>query len=125
MGKIVSRKLATKDSWIFSKSFHVFTVRKNNELKKKKSKSKGEEMTSFKCPECGATEVASNLCVSTDWSTGGEATSPWSYVLQQLLCKQCDSYIPSHLGERWNDITYEKAKKEWLLKYKKTPLTCN
>ena len=36
MGKIVSRKLATKDSWIFSKSFHVFTVRKNSVLKKKK-----------------------------------------------------------------------------------------
>ena len=35
MGKIVSRKLATKDCWIFSKSVHVFTVRKNNELKKK------------------------------------------------------------------------------------------
>ena len=35
MGKIVSRKLATKDSWIFSKSFHVFTVRKNSEQKKK------------------------------------------------------------------------------------------
>ena len=35
MGKIVSRKLATKDSWIFSKSFHVFTVRKKNEQKKK------------------------------------------------------------------------------------------
>ena len=35
MGKIVSRKLATKDSWIFSKSVHVFTVRKKNELKKK------------------------------------------------------------------------------------------
>ncbi len=35
MGKIVSRKLATKDSWIFSKSVHVFTVRKNNEQKKK------------------------------------------------------------------------------------------
>ena len=29
MGKIVSQKLATKDSWIFSKSVHVFTVRKN------------------------------------------------------------------------------------------------
>ena len=41
MGKIVSRKLATKDSWIFSKSFHVFTVRKKIELKKKeKIKSK-------------------------------------------------------------------------------------
>ena len=35
MGKIVSKKLATKDSWIFSKSFHVFTIRKNSELKKK------------------------------------------------------------------------------------------
>ena len=35
MGKIVSQKLATKDSWIFSKSVHVFTIRKNNELKKK------------------------------------------------------------------------------------------
>ena len=35
MGKIISQKLATKDSWIFSKSFHVFTVRKNNEQKKK------------------------------------------------------------------------------------------
>ena len=35
MGKIISRKLATKDSWIFSKSVHVFTIRKNNELKKK------------------------------------------------------------------------------------------
>ena len=41
MGKIVSKKLATKDSWIFSKSVHVFTVRKNNEQKKKeKVKSK-------------------------------------------------------------------------------------
>tara|TARA_B110000438_G_scaffold238812_1_gene236780 strand:+ start:186 stop:317 length:132 start_codon:yes stop_codon:yes gene_type:complete len=40
MGKIVSQKLATKDSWIFSKSFHVFTVRKKSELKKKKAKPK-------------------------------------------------------------------------------------
>ena len=35
MGKFVSQKIATKDSWVFSKSVHVFTVRKNNELKKK------------------------------------------------------------------------------------------
>lgn len=41
MGKIISQKLATKDSWIFSKSFHVFTVRKISEPKKKeKLKSK-------------------------------------------------------------------------------------
>ena len=37
MGKIVSEKLATKDSWIFSKSVHLFTVRKNNEPKKKEN----------------------------------------------------------------------------------------
>ena len=42
MGKIVSRKLATKDCWIFSKSVHVFTVRKNNE-QKKKDKTKPKE----------------------------------------------------------------------------------
>ena len=36
MGKIVSQRLATKDDWIFSKSAHVFTVKKYRELKKKK-----------------------------------------------------------------------------------------
>ena len=34
MGKIVSQKLATKDSWIFSKSVHIFIPRKTNEQKK-------------------------------------------------------------------------------------------
>ena len=34
-------------------------------------------------------------------------------------CANCDEYIPSHLGERWDGITYKEAKKEWLLKYKK------
>ena len=42
MGKIVSRKLATKDSWIFSKSVHVFTLRKTND-KKKSEKLKTKE----------------------------------------------------------------------------------
>ena len=75
-------------------------------------------MNKFICPECGGTKVASTLCVSTDWSVTGKASSPWSYVLQQLLCKKCDTYIPSHLGERWDGITYNEAKKKWLLKYK-------
>ena len=42
MGKIVSKKLATKDSWIFSKSVHVFTLRKTKE-KKKSEKVKPKE----------------------------------------------------------------------------------
>ena len=73
---------------------------------------------SFKCPECDSTKIRSKLCVSTDWSIGGKATSPWSYVLQQYCCANCDSYIPAHLGERWNNITFENAKKKWLEKYK-------
>ena len=75
-------------------------------------------MNTFKCPECGLAEVASNLCVSTDWSVTGQASSPWSYVLQQIHCANCDEYIPSHLGERWNNISYKQAKEEWLTKYK-------
>ena len=75
-------------------------------------------MSSFICPQCGSAEVASNLCVSTDWSTGGEATSPWSYVLQQIHCGNCDEYIPSHLGERWDNISYDFARHEWLNIYK-------
>ena len=67
-------------------------------------------MKSFKCPECGATKVASNLCVSTDWSVTGEASSPWSYVLQQLLCRQCDEYIPSHLGKDGMGLHTKKQK---------------
>ena len=76
-------------------------------------------MKSFKCPECASTKIRSELCVSTDWSTGGNATSPWSYVLQQYCCEKCDNYIPAHLGERWNNITFENAKNEWLKKYKR------
>jgi hypothetical protein len=44
MGKIVSQKLATKDCWIFSKSFYVFAVRKNRASpKKEKVKSKDKK----------------------------------------------------------------------------------
>ena len=32
MGKIVSEKLATKEDWIFSKSFHSFKIYKVNSL---------------------------------------------------------------------------------------------
>ena len=32
MAKIISKKLATKDDWVFSKSFHSFKIRKVNSL---------------------------------------------------------------------------------------------
>ena len=75
-------------------------------------------MSSFKCPECGSTETRSQLNVSTDLSTGGGYSSPWSHVLLQYECAGCNECIPGHLGERWNDITYEKAKKDWEEIYK-------
>ena len=76
-------------------------------------------MNSFKCPECGSNKIGSNICVSTDWSVTGEVTTPWSFVLQQICCGNCDTYIPAHIGERWNDITYEEAKTDWIKIYKK------
>ena len=76
-------------------------------------------MNTFKCPECGSTEIGSQLFVSPDPNSYDNIDDPWAHVLQQILCSDCNNYIPSHLGERWNDISYESAKKEWVKKYKK------
>jgi len=76
-------------------------------------------MNTFKCPECGSTEIGSQLYVSPDPSSHHNVDDPWSNVLQQILCGDCNNYIPSHLGERWNDIRYESAQVEWIKKYKK------
>ena len=75
---------------------------------------KGTKMNTFKCPECGLAEVASNLCVSTDWSVTGQASSAWSYVLQQIHCANCDEYIPSHLEKDGIIFHTSKQKKNGL-----------
>ena len=72
-------------------------------------------MTSFQCPECGAIKIKSHLYVSTV----PDLDDPWSNVLQQLECASCNFYIPAHLGERWDNISYEDAKKEWIKIYKR------
>ena len=72
-------------------------------------------MKSFICPECNSTEYKSHLYVSTE----PDPNDPWSSILQQYECANCENYIPAHLAERWNDITIKKAKKEWLKKFKK------
>ena len=76
-------------------------------------------MSSFKCPECGSSEIGSQLFVSPDPNSYHNINDPWSHVLQQILCGECNNYIPSHLGERWGDISYESSQKEWITKYKK------
>ena len=72
-------------------------------------------MSSFQCPECGSIKIKSQLYVSTV----PDPDDPWSSVLQQLECGGCNSYIPAHLGERWDNISYEDAKKEWIKIYKR------
>ena len=76
-------------------------------------------MNTFICPECGSTEVGSHLYVSPDPSSYHNADDPWSHVLQQIECGDCNNYIPSHLGERWDDRSYESSQKEWREKYKR------
>ena len=46
MGKIVSRKLAKEDDWIFSKSIHVFKVKRYGEFKNKEKQKPNEKKKS-------------------------------------------------------------------------------
>jgi len=39
--------------------------------------------------------------------------------LQIIVCATCKNEIPSHLGERWNNISFQEAQQEWKLKFKK------
>ena len=54
-------------------------------------------MNTFKCPECGSTEVGSQLYVSPDPSSYHNVDDPWSHVLQQIECGNCNNCIPSHV----------------------------
>ena len=73
-------------------------------------------MNSFKCPECASDKYKSHLYVSTE----PNLDDPWSSVLQQYECANCNNYIPAHLAERWDNISFEKAKEEWLNIYKRS-----
>ena len=43
---------------------------------------------------------------------------PWSNVLQIMTCGKCQSQIPAHLGERWDGLSVDDAKKEWKKVYR-------
>jgi hypothetical protein len=70
---------------------------------------------SFICPNCGG-RVPGTI---TNISTVGPTDDPWSKILQTTDCVLCRQTIPAHLGERWNNISIEEARKEWLEVYKK------
>ena len=69
----------------------------------------------FLCPECGGEEPYIVMEVSTVY----DPDDPVSSVLEWISCKQCGVNIPAHIAERWDGLTTEKAKKEWLDIYKK------
>ena len=73
-------------------------------------------MSNFICPECKSNTYKSHIYVSTY----PDLNDPWSNVLQQYECANCNNYIPAHLAERWKDISFEKAMEEWINIYKKS-----
>ena len=69
----------------------------------------------FKCPNCECEEILEQKFLSIEEPN---VSNPWSSVTQVIKCDGCKKTIPAHLGERWDGITLEQAKKGYLEKYK-------
>ena len=72
----------------------------------------------FICPECGSDQYTEGAFVSKE-PPMKKSKNPWNNVLQTMQCSLCKKIIPAHLGERWDQITIDEAKKEWNNDYKK------
>jgi len=77
-----------------------------------------EKIKEFICPECGSKESGEEMMLSKTPPIE-KSKNPWDSVMQQTECNECKMIIPNHLGERWDGISYEKAKNEWKNFYKK------
>ena len=69
----------------------------------------------FICPNCECEEIFEQKFLSIEEPND---SNPWSSVTQVIKCDGCKKTIPAHLGERWDGITLEQAKKEYSEKYK-------
>ena len=74
-----------------------------------------ETINDFICPNCNSKEILEEKFVSIAPS---QSKDPWTSVSQIIKCAGCKKNIPAHLGERWDNISIEKAKEEFQ-KYKK------
>ncbi len=45
-------------------------------------------------------------------------TDPWRGVLQIITCGDCGRDVPAHLAERWNGLTVDEARRDWLAVYR-------
>ena len=61
----------------------------------------------FICPNCNSKEILDQKFVSIDKPNSKD---PRSSVTQIIKCANCKKNIPAHLGERWNNISFEQAK---------------
>ena len=75
-------------------------------------------MNDFICPNCGSTKEEGRILLSKE-PVLNKKRNAWASVLEQVTCKDCRSIIPTHLAERWNNISIDEAKKEWANLYKK------
>lgn len=74
-------------------------------------------MKSFICPDCGSTNEGDRVLLSKEPMINEK--NPWSNVLEQISCEDCKSIIPAHVAERWDNMSIDAAKKEWVSLYKK------
>ena len=72
----------------------------------------------FICPECGSNEYSEGAFISRE-PPMKKSKNPWNSVLQTIKCLSCKKTIPAHLGERWDKMSIDEAKKEWKKEYKK------
>ena len=68
----------------------------------------------FKCPNCECEEILEQKFLSIEEPND---LNPWSSVTQVIKCDSCKKTIPAHLGERWDEITFEEARKEYFKKF--------
>ena len=68
----------------------------------------------FICPNCNSKEILEQMFLSIEATNNSD---PWSSVTQVIKCDSCKKTIPAHLGERWDGITFEEARKEYFKKF--------
>ena len=67
----------------------------------------------FNCPECSSKIVKEKIHYKNKSGDGLYSSS-----LYEIQCGSCFMDIPGHLGERFENISIDEAKKKWLNEYK-------
>jgi hypothetical protein len=67
----------------------------------------------FNCPECGSDNIKENFHYKVK-----SGTNLYSSILHEIQCGSCFLDIPSHLGERHENISIQRAREEWFNVYK-------